>query len=171
MIDDKVLVDRFTSVLLTDRGLSQNTVDSYNNDMKRLLEWTEKHSLSLLTITTEDLQEYQAWLVNKDYKQTSRARMLSAIRTFFQHLIQEKIRSDDPSALLLSPKLPKRLPKDLSEAQVEALLDAPDPNIPLELRDKAMLELLYATGPASDRAGQPDHGKSRPASGNGAGKR
>ncbi len=56
------------------------------------------------------------------------------------------MRADDPSALLVSPKLPQRLPKDISEEQVDALLDAPDPNDPVELRDKAMLELLYATG-------------------------
>ena len=72
--------------------------------------------------------------------------MLSAIRRLFQYLHREKVRADDPSALLVSPKLPQRLPKDLSEEQVEALLNAPDPNDPIELRDKAMLELLYATG-------------------------
>ncbi|MCL4158835.1 UNVERIFIED_CONTAM: hypothetical protein GTU68_003001 [Idotea baltica] len=72
--------------------------------------------------------------------------MLSAIRRLFQYLHREKVRGDDPSALLISPKLPQRLPKDLSEEQVNALLEAPDPNDPIELRDKAMLELLYATG-------------------------
>jgi integrase/recombinase XerD len=79
------------------------------------------------------------------YKATSTARLLSAVRRFFQHLYREKIRPDDPSALLASPKLPQRLPKDLSEAQVERLLQAPLVE-PLELRDKAMLEVLYATG-------------------------
>ena len=68
------------------------------------------------------------------------------MRRFFQHLYREKIRPDDPSALLASPKLPQRLPKDLSEAQVERLLQAPLVEQPLELRDKAMLEVLYATG-------------------------
>nr|VUD34129.1 tyrosine recombinase XerD [Raoultella sp. NCTC 9187] len=68
------------------------------------------------------------------------------MRRFFQHLYREKIRTDDPSALLASPKLPQRLPKDLSEAQVDRLLQAPLVEQPLELRDKAMLEVLYATG-------------------------
>ncbi len=72
--------------------------------------------------------------------------MLSAVRRLFQHLYREKIRDDDPSALLASPKLPQRLPKDLSEAQVERLLQAPTVDQPIELRDKAMLEVLYATG-------------------------
>ena len=69
-----------------------------------------------------------------------------AMRRFFQHLYREKVRADDPSALLASPKLPQRLPKDLSEAQVDRLLQSPVTDIPLELRDKAMLEVLYATG-------------------------
>ncbi|MEN1586118.1 site-specific integrase, partial [Pseudomonas aeruginosa] len=81
------------------------------------------------------------------YKATSSARLLSAVRRLFQYLYREKFREDDPSAHLASPKLPQRLPKDLSEAQVERLLQAPLIDQPLELRDKAMLEVLYATGP------------------------
>jgi integrase/recombinase XerD len=80
------------------------------------------------------------------YKATSSARLLSAIRRLFQHLYREKFRADDPSAVLASPKLPQRLPKDLSEAQIERLLQSPVVDQPLELRDKAMLEVLYATG-------------------------
>src|SRR5476649_2974516 len=68
------------------------------------------------------------------------------MRRLFQYLNRESLRVDDPTALLSSPKLPQRLPKDLSEAQVDALLAAPSVDVPLELRDKAMLELLYATG-------------------------
>ena len=72
--------------------------------------------------------------------------MLSAIRKLFQYLYREKYRVDDPSAVLSSPKLPSRLPKYLTEQQVSDLLNTPDVEVPLELRDKAMLELLYATG-------------------------
>ena len=108
--------------------------------------WMEQNSYRLNFISLSGLQEYQSYLVDLDYKQTSRARMLSAIRRLFQYIHREKVRADDPSALLVSPKLPQRLPKDISEEQVDALLDAPDPNDPVELRDKAMLELLYATG-------------------------
>ncbi len=72
--------------------------------------------------------------------------MLSAMRKLFQYLYREKYRTDDPSAVLSSPKLPSRLPKYLTEQQVTDLLNTPDVEIPLELRDKAMLELLYATG-------------------------
>ncbi|MGF1681114.1 site-specific tyrosine recombinase XerD [Photobacterium minamisatsumaniensis] len=129
-----------------ERGLSENTLMSYRNDLKKLGNWVDDQGLSLDNISVDDLQRYQQWLFDADYKQTSRARMVSAIRRLFQYLHREKVRDDDPSAMLVSPKLPQRLPKDITEEQVDALLDAPDPNDPIELRDKAMLELLYATG-------------------------
>ncbi|MCW8334534.1 site-specific tyrosine recombinase XerD [Vibrio sp. SCSIO 43135] len=146
MSADQGIVEQFLDSMWMERGLSENTLASYRNDLKKLLQWMEQNNYRLDFISLSGLQEYQTWLVDQDYKQTSRARMLSAIRRLFQYLHREKLRADDPSALLVSPKLPKRLPKDLSEAQVDALLDAPDPNDPMELRDKAMLELLYATG-------------------------
>ncbi|WED27138.1 site-specific tyrosine recombinase XerD [Vibrio sp. DW001] len=145
-MNDQAFVEQFLDALWMEKGLSENTLSSYRNDLFKLIKWMEDNSLMFTTITISDLQDYQAWLTDKNYKQTSKARMLSAIRRLFQYAYREKVRIDDPSALLISPKLPKRLPKDLSEQQVESLLDAPDPNDPLELRDKAMLELLYATG-------------------------
>ncbi|ACY52599.1 site-specific tyrosine recombinase XerD [Vibrio diabolicus] len=143
---DFSLVEQFLDAMWMERGLSENTLASYRNDLMKLLTWMEKHRYRLDFISLSGLQEYQSYLVDLDYKQTSRARMLSAIRRLFQYLHREKVRADDPSALLVSPKLPQRLPKDISEEQVDALLEAPDPNDPVELRDKAMLELLYATG-------------------------
>ncbi|NVN84374.1 MULTISPECIES: site-specific tyrosine recombinase XerD [unclassified Vibrio] len=143
---DHGLVEQFLDAMWMERGLSENTLVSYRTDLSKLLTWMEQHNYRLDFISLSGLQDYQGWLVDADFKQTSRARMLSAIRRLFQYLHREKIRADDPSALLISPKLPQRLPKDLSEEQVDALLDAPDPNDPIELRDKAMLELLYATG-------------------------
>ncbi|ALR93305.1 MULTISPECIES: site-specific tyrosine recombinase XerD [Vibrio] len=143
---DFSLVEQFLDAMWMERGLSDNTLASYRNDLMKLLVWMEKHRYRLDFISLSGLQEYQSHLVDLDYKQTSRARMLSAIRRLFQYLHREKVRADDPSALLVSPKLPQRLPKDISEEQVDALLEAPDPNDPIELRDKAMLELLYATG-------------------------
>ncbi|HHX8684070.1 site-specific tyrosine recombinase XerD [Vibrio diabolicus] len=143
---DFSLVEQFLDAMWMERGLSENTLASYRNDLMKLLTWMEKHRYRLDFISLSVLQEYQSYLVDLDYKQTSRARMLSAIRRLFQYLHREKVRADDPSALLVSPKLPQRLPKDISEEQVDALLEAPDPNDPVELRDKAMLELLYATG-------------------------
>ncbi|WP_425666834.1 site-specific tyrosine recombinase XerD [Vibrio tubiashii] len=146
MSPDQGLVEQFLDAMWMERGLSENTLASYRNDLSKLIQWMTANNYRLDFISLSGLQDYQTWLIDEGYKQTSRARMLSAIRRLFQYLHREKVRSDDPSALLVSPKLPKRLPKDLTEEQVDALLDAPDPNDPMELRDKAMLELLYATG-------------------------
>nr|WP_277818331.1 site-specific tyrosine recombinase XerD [Enterovibrio baiacu] len=140
------MVEQFLDAMWMERGLSENTLASYRNDLLKLCHWLEEKGVLLTQVQTSTLQDYQHWLFDQDYKQTSRARMLSAMRRLFQYLYREKQREDDPSATLISPKLPKRLPKDLSEEQIEALLDAPDVEDMLELRDKAMMELLYATG-------------------------
>ncbi|MCP3698920.1 MAG: site-specific tyrosine recombinase XerD [Aliivibrio sp.] len=146
MNNDMALIERFLDTMWMERGLSENTLASYRNDLVKLLQWLEDNHYKCASISAMGLNEYQAYLVDKEYKQTSRARMLSALRRFFQYLHREKIRGDDPTALLMSPKLPQRLPKDLSEDQVNDLLEAPNVDDPLELRDRAMLELLYATG-------------------------
>ena len=146
MNNDMALIERFLDTMWMERGLSENTLASYRNDLVKLLQWLEDNHYKCASISAMGLNEYQAYLVDKEYKQTSRARMLSALRRFFQYLHREKIRGDDPTALLMSPKLPQRLPKDLSEEQVNDLLEAPDVKDPLGLRDRAMLELLYATG-------------------------
>jgi integrase/recombinase XerD len=146
MNNDMALIERFLDTMWMERGLSENTLASYRNDLVKLLQWLEDNHYKCASISAMGLNEYQAYLVDKEYKQTSRARMLSALRRFFQYLHREKIRGDDPTALLISPKLPQRLPKDLSEDQVYDLLEAPNVEDPLELRDRAMLELLYATG-------------------------
>ncbi|WP_428471732.1 site-specific tyrosine recombinase XerD [Photobacterium indicum] len=146
MENDENIIERFLDVMWMERGLSENTLMSYRNDLTKLRKWTEEKSYRLITLSADDLQRYQQWLFDADFKQTSRARMVSAIRRLFQYLYREKMRDDDPSSMMVSPRLPKRLPKDLTEEQVSALLEAPDTNNPIELRDKAMLELLYATG-------------------------
>ncbi|MDP5254587.1 MULTISPECIES: site-specific tyrosine recombinase XerD [unclassified Vibrio] len=143
---DWEVVEQFLDAMWMERGLSDNTLASYRNDLLKLMNWMAARNLRLNFISQSGLQDYQTHLSDQDYKQTSRARMLSAIRRLFQYLHREKYRADDPSALLISPKLPKRLPKDISEQQVDDLLNAPNPQEPIELRDKAMLELLYATG-------------------------
>ncbi|WP_087016376.1 site-specific tyrosine recombinase XerD [Thaumasiovibrio subtropicus] len=129
-----------------ERGLADNTISAYRHDLSTFLTYLENNQLTLMTVVSADLVGYQAWMQKKEYEQTSKARMISALKRVFQYLHREKLRNDDPSALLQSPKLPKRLPKDLTESEVEALLNAPDERDPIELRDRAMLELLYATG-------------------------
>ncbi|KHS70192.1 site-specific tyrosine recombinase XerD [Pectobacterium brasiliense] len=143
---DQALIEQFLDALWLERNLAENTLASYRLDLRTLAEWLAHHDNDLLQAQSLDLQAFLADRVEGGYKATSSARLLSAMRRFFQYLYREKRRSDDPSAVLSSPKLPQRLPKDLSEAQVDTLLNAPSIEQPLELRDKAMLEVLYATG-------------------------
>nr|WP_191091192.1 site-specific tyrosine recombinase XerD [Pantoea stewartii] len=145
-VQDSELTEQFLDALWIERNLAQNTLSSYRQDLQTLTGWLAHHGLTLVSLSPQDLQQFLAERLEGGYKATSSARLLSAMRRLFQYLYREKIRVDDPSAQLAAPKLPQRLPKDLSEAQVERLLQAPDVNVPLELRDKAMLELLYATG-------------------------
>ncbi|ABQ99832.1 TPA: site-specific tyrosine recombinase XerD [Haemophilus influenzae] len=140
------LIDLFLNEYWIEKGLSENTVQSYRLDLTALCDWLDKNDLSLETLDAVHLQGFLGERLEKGYKATSTARMLSAIRKLFQYLYREKYRVDDPSAVLSSPKLPSRLPKYLTEQQVSDLLNTPDVEVPLELRDKAMLELLYATG-------------------------
>ena len=140
------LIDLFLNEYWIEKGLSENTVQSYRLDLTALCDWLDKNDLSLEALDAVDLQGFLGERLEKSYKATSTARMLSAMRKLFQYLYREKYRVDDPSAVLSSPKLPSRLPKYLTEQQVSDLLNTPDVEVPLELRDKAMLELLYATG-------------------------
>lgn len=146
MEQDLARIEQFLDALWLERNLAENTLSAYRRDLTMLVEWLHHRGASLATAQSDDLQALLAERMDGGYKATSSARLLSATRRFFQHLYREKYREDDPSASLASPKLPQRLPKDLSEAQVERLLQAPLIEQPLELRDKAMLEVLYATG-------------------------
>lgn len=145
-MQDSELIEQFLDALWIERNLAENTVASYRLDLTALAGWLSHHQFSLLNVDAVALQGFLAERVEGGYKASSSARLLSAMRRLFQYLYREKYREDDPSALLASPKLPQRLPKDLSEAQIDRLLQAPSVEEPLELRDKAMLELLYATG-------------------------
>ncbi|QPB43317.1 site-specific tyrosine recombinase XerD [Rodentibacter haemolyticus] len=145
-MNNLALVDLFLNEYWIEKGLSENTVQSYRLDLTALCDWLDKKNLSLESLDAVDLQGFLGERLEQGYKATSTARMLSAMRKLFQYLYREKYRTDDPCAILSSPKLPDRLPKYLSEQQVSDLLNTPNVEIPLELRDKAMLELLYATG-------------------------
>lgn len=148
MTEDKryPLIEQFLDVLWLERGLAENTLISYRNDLTKLADYLAYKRLDLSHVTAIDLQGYLVWCREQGQKTSSAARQLSAIRRFFQHLYTEGERSDDPSALLHSPKQEKHLPDTLSEEDVDQLLEQPQLDEPIELRDRAMLELLYATG-------------------------
>jgi integrase/recombinase XerD len=133
--------------LAVERGLSKNTVDGYRNDLTRLGEaLVRKGGLDLLTADAPTLSAHLRDLMRQGLSPRSISRALSAVRGFYIHLVTTGERADDPAVNLLPPKLFKHLPKVLSEPEVETLLAAPDVATPLGLRDRAMLELLYATG-------------------------
>nr|WP_304363242.1 site-specific tyrosine recombinase XerD [Gilliamella apicola] len=141
-----MLIEQFLDALWLERNLAENTIVSYKLDLLALSQFLQSQKVTLLTAQTLHLQDFLMQRVTNGYKASSSARLLSATKRFFQYLYQENYRTDDPSAVLSSPKLPKKLPKDLTESQVEALLESPSTDDPIELRDKAMLEVLYATG-------------------------
>lgn len=146
-----VLIDQFTDSLWLSDGLSKNTIESYRRDLVQLDIWLSKYgrkdSLSLSTLDSTDLQAYFAHRISVDRASPkTTARLTSTLKRFYQYLLREKLMEVDPSAAIDAPKLPRGLPKSLSETDVESLLAAPDIETPLGLRDRAMLETLYAAG-------------------------
>ncbi|MBI3146043.1 MAG: site-specific tyrosine recombinase XerD [Pseudogulbenkiania sp.] len=146
MSNNAELVDLFLDQLWLSDGLSRNTLAAYRRDLLKLAaRLAEDGVMSLATAGAADLQ--CALLLGIELeKATTRARLVSAVRRFYHHLLASGQRQDDPSAALSRPKHGQSLPKTLSENHVVALLDAPDTAAPLGLRDRAMLEVLYATG-------------------------
>ncbi|WP_413483247.1 site-specific tyrosine recombinase XerD [Morganella psychrotolerans] len=144
--ESDALTELFLDTIWLEQNLSENTLAAYRLDLQALSDWLAPQHLDWLSLTTMDLQAFLAVRMDSGYKATSSARLLSSLRRFFQYCYREKQRPDDPTIQLAAPKLPARLPKDLSESQVDDLLSAPDLSDPVELRDKAMLEVLYACG-------------------------
>jgi integrase/recombinase XerD len=140
------LIDRFLDAIWAERGLSKNTLEAYRRDLTKLLLWLGQRDKTLITATRDDLLALLAGEVSGGRSPRSLSRYLSGYRQFYRWLVRERIISADPSALIESPKQGRGLPKALSEEQVEALLEAPDTGTHLGLRDRAMLELMYATG-------------------------
>ena len=142
---DAQLIDRFLDAAWAETGLSTSSRASYRRDLAGFARW-RRAAGALLSATGAELSAYLAWRTRAGYSPRSSARLLSALRGFFGWGLREHLRSDDPTALLAAPSLPRLLPRALTESQVAALLAAPDIGSPEGLRDRAMLELMYATG-------------------------
>jgi integrase/recombinase XerD len=142
------VLDRFADGLWLSDGLARNTLESYRRDVSQFALWLdEARGKPLLEAAPSDLTRHLAWQIEaKRAKPRTTGRMVSSLKRFFQFALREGLRRDDPAADLDSPKLPRSLPKSLSEAEVEQLLDAPDVTTAQGLRDRAMLETLYASG-------------------------
>lgn len=143
------IIEDFLDSIWVEKGLSANTLTSYRTDLVKMAEFlTLQHSdFSLLKFDQYQVHEYLGHRYDKNLSERSTARYLSSLRAFLHWCQENGFREDDPISLIQNPKLPKSLPKALTEKQVEALLNAPDTDAdPVQLRDKAMLELLYASG-------------------------
>jgi integrase/recombinase XerD len=144
--EESALLDRFLDALWSEHGLSRNTLAAYRADLAALAVWLQASGSSLQRAQRGQLLDYLAARIRLGARPRSSARLLTSLRRFYRWLAREALIAEDPSALIDMPKLGRPLPKTLSEAEVEALLAAPETADPLGLRDRAMLELLYATG-------------------------
>jgi integrase/recombinase XerD len=147
-VPDLRVIERFCDGLWLADGLARNTLESYRRDLVQVAAWLAAEAgAGLLDASAADLHRHLAWQVgHKRAKPRTTGRLVSSLRRFYRFAAQEGLRADDPTADIDAPKLPRALPKALSEAEVEALLAAPDTGNALGLRDRAMLETLYASG-------------------------
>ena len=138
-------IDLFCDALWLEHGLAKNTLEAYRRDLMLFAEWLSKTRGGTIDATTEaDMNGYMA--ARRSDKATSANRRLSVFRRYYAWALREHRTAADPTLKLRSAKQPPRFPKTLNEAQVEALLHAPDIETPLGLRDRTMLELMYASG-------------------------
>jgi integrase/recombinase XerD len=147
----KKLIHEFINYLSVERGLAMNTLESYGRDLRQYSEYLEQYlkadaEASLDSVSRNTIVGYLMYLQSQGKATATIARRLAALKAFYQFLVRERRIESDPTANLESPKLEKRLPKVLTVAEVERLLSQPDPAQAAGIRDRAMLELLYATG-------------------------
>ena len=140
------LIDQFLDAVWLESGLSANTLTAYRTDLKKISDWLEKRKQSLDKATKAELFDYLAYTFRSGISARSSARQLSSLRRFYRYLAREGIAESDPTSDLESPVIGKSLPRPLSESSVEQLLAAPAENTALGIRDRAMLETIYATG-------------------------
>ncbi|MCL6415851.1 site-specific tyrosine recombinase XerD [Aestuariirhabdus sp. Z084] len=140
-------IDLYLDNAWMEKGLSENSLSSYRRDLNAFAVWAMERGVGdLLSVERAHLLEYLGHRLSKGYKARSTARLLSCLRGFYQYMLREKHISQDPTLNVELPKLGRSLPKTITEEDVEALLDAPDTATVIGLRDRAMLELIYACG-------------------------
>ena len=141
------LLDEFGDALWLEDGLSRNTLESYRRDLRLFSTWlAADRGKTLLQAQRVDLLDYLAYKFQREARPRSAARLLSSLKRFYRYLLRENRIQTDPTLQVDSPKLPRSLPKILTEEDVDALLAAPNVETRLGLRDKSMLEALYASG-------------------------
>ena len=147
MSTDEAVLDEFCDALWLEDGLSRNTLESYRRDLTLFRVWLlSVQGKTLLQAQRPELLDYLAYRFQHKASPRSAARSLSSFKRFYRYLVRQNRIQTDPTLQIDSPKLPRTLPNALTEADVNALLTAPNIDLPLGLRDKAMLEALYASG-------------------------
>ncbi len=143
---DAQLLDQVLDGLWSEAGLSENTLAAYRRDLSGFSKWLARRKSSLERVARQDVLDYLAWRSRTGASAGSLARLLSSLKRFYRYLIKAGALQIDPTLQVDAPRLGRRLPKTLSEQQVSDLINAPDVNNALGLRDRAMLEVLYASG-------------------------
>lgn len=143
---EQLAIDLFVDAIWLEKGLSKLSLEAYRTDLTIFAIWLQSRGSHLLGVNAESVQAYLAQRYQENINSRSIARFLSCLRGFYRYQLRENRIAENPMALIKSPKLPRALPKSLSEMDVDALLSAPDVEDPIGLRDKAMLEVLYACG-------------------------
>ena len=137
----------FFNFLIIEKGLSKNTVKAYETDIKGFIKWINKNNKqSLLNIKESSVNQYISYLFSLKLKSSSVNRKISSLKSFYLYLLKKKLIRHSPFSEVISPKQEKYLPASMSESEVEKLLNSPDASKEIEQRDKAMIEMLYATG-------------------------
>ena len=143
---DARVIAEFLDALWAESGVAQATLESYRRDLEGYARWREGQGGGLAGADRAALFDYFAQRTHEGYSPRSNSRLLSTLRAFYAHCVRRHAREDDPTALIDPPRLPRSLPKALSESDIDALLNAPDIEDALGLRDRAMFELMYACG-------------------------
>jgi integrase/recombinase XerD len=140
------LIHEYLSYCRVEKGLAANSIESYANDLGKLKAWTDKNGLDLLGLTRLDLREWLIDLGGQDLSANSRRRLVSAVRGFYKFLTFEGHIEANPAEDILSPQKGAYLPRFLNQKEIEDLLEEPDTSTEAGLRDKALMELMYASG-------------------------
>ena len=139
-------IREFLSYLQVEKGLAKNSLAAYKNDLEKLKIWTDKNNFDLLTLTRQDLREWLTDLAGAELSENSKRRIISALRGFYKFLMFDGHIKKNPAENLAAPQKGLYLPKFLNRAEIENLLLAPDVSGEIGLRDRAILELMYACG-------------------------
>jgi len=138
----------FAAYLKLERSLAENSIDAYANDVEKLLQYLDVNhkELALTKLTLKDLREFLIWLNELGAQASTQSRVISGIKSFFNYLVLEELITEDPSDLLETPKIARKLPDTLNLQEIDALIDAIDASKPEGMRNKAMIEMMYGCG-------------------------